>query len=65
MSDTPLHCDRPMRDSVMSKHSPVPAHRSRPIWICVAPGCMSWQPRDGWQGPLPEGWDGEHWNGDQ
>ncbi len=60
MSDTRIHsCGEPMTESVLSNQSPVPRHRSQPIWSCW--NCNQWEPRDGWQGALPDGWDGEKW----
>ncbi|GAA0529385.1 hypothetical protein GCM10010172_07580 [Paractinoplanes ferrugineus] len=52
-------CGQPMRASSFGKSAPTPAHRLQPIWACDP--CASWEPAEGWQGPLPDGWDGERW----
>lgn len=61
----PIHaCGNPMSTSIFSPHSSTPEYRSQPIWICTH-GCSAWQPREGWRGPLPAGWDGQAWVEDQ
>ena len=63
MSDTTnqVHtaCGQPMTPSVFDHNNPTPQYRSQPIWACDP--CGMWEPREGWDGPLPDGWDGEAW----
>ena len=60
-STTRIHaaCGQPMTRAVFDHHDPKPQNRSQPIWACS--GCSAWEPREGWDGPLPDGWDGEAW----
>jgi hypothetical protein len=62
MTDQParIHsCGKPMYPSVFSNHTFPPQYRSQPIWSCGS--CNGWEPRAGWHGDLPEGWDGQQW----
>jgi hypothetical protein len=45
-------CGNPMTPSVFGPHDPTFQYRSQPIWLCTR--CDKWEPRDGWDGPLPE-----------
>lgn len=58
-------CGKPMYRGVFSTHTFPPRYRSQPIWSCVGGGCNAWEPREGWDGPLPADWDGQAWIGDQ
>ncbi len=61
MNDTRIHsCGRPMFATPFGHHDPTPQYRSQPLWACAGP-CQAWEPRQGWQGDLPDGWDGEKW----
>ncbi len=52
-------CGQPMTVSAFGRHDPTPLYRSQPIWACTP--CNAWEPREGWAGPMPAGWDGEAW----
>lgn len=54
---THLHeqCGQPMVEGLFSRNDPVPSLRSQPVWACDP--CQAWEPRDGWHGELPAGWD--------
>lgn len=52
-------CGEQMYASVFANTDPTPQYRSQPIWLC--PPCNAWEPREGWGGPLPNGWDGRAW----
>jgi hypothetical protein len=56
MTDLPealIHprCGKPMTRSRFGNNDPAPSRRSQPIWTCV--WCSTWEPREGWAGPLP------------
>ena len=55
-------CGTPMTSAVFAHNDPTPQHRSQPIWTCSP--CNAWEPREGWAGPLPAGWDGTAWTGE-
>ena len=61
MSDQPARvhaaCGQPMHLGVFDNHNPTPRYRSQPIWVCDP--CGAWEPREGWDGPLPVEWDGQ------
>ena len=59
MSDRVHDCGEPMYASVLGHTDPTPQYRSQPIWVCSP--CGAWEPRDGWVGSLPAGWDGQAW----
>lgn len=63
MSEPRLHarCGQPMTASRFDHRNPTPNYRSQPIWSCH--GCRMWEPREGWDGPLPAEWDGQAWTG--
>lgn len=65
MTDTParIHtaCGNPMTPAVFGPHDPKPQYRSQPIWTCGP--CGTWEPSEGWGGPLPADWDGIAWKG--
>ncbi len=52
-------CGKPMLESLFGHNDRNPAYRSQPVWLCTP--CNAWEPRDGWDGPLPDGWDGRAW----
>lgn len=59
--DTRIHqqCGEPMTPSSFAHNDPTPQYRSQPIWVCGR--CSAWEPRDGWDGPLPDAWNGQAW----
>jgi hypothetical protein len=59
--DVRIHrpCGQPMTPSRFGGNNPTPQYRRQPIWVCA--DCSAWEPRDGWDGPLPAGWDGQTW----
>lgn len=62
MTDTTdrIHdCGKPMTASFFGHNNQNPRYRSQPIWVCDADS--AWEPRQGWDGPLPDGWDGQRW----
>ncbi len=61
MTDPRIHqrCGKPMTPGVFGHTDPNLQYRSQPIWQCRP--CGAWEPREGWEGPLPEGWDGTAW----
>ena len=60
-NDRAHSCGTPMTATFFGPHDPNPDNRSQPIWVC--PPCNAWEPRDGWDGPLPDAWDGQAWTG--
>ncbi len=50
-------CGTQMSKAVFDHHNRVPRYRSQPIWVCNS--CNAWEPREGWDGPLPADWDGQ------
>ncbi len=62
MTDTRVHsCGQPMTPAVFDHNNPTRQYRSQPIWKCRT--CNAWEPRVGWNGSLPAGWDGQAWTG--
>jgi hypothetical protein len=58
MTDTRTHsCGRQMTATRFDHHNPTPQYRDQPIWLCRD----GWEPREGWDGPLPADWDGQKW----
>lgn len=55
-------CGQPMAPTAFDHNNPTPQYRSQPIWACD--DCQAWEPREGWNGPLPTGWDGRAWTTD-
>jgi hypothetical protein len=52
-------CGKPMTATFFGHDNPTPRYRSQPIWACDR--CHKWEPCDSWQGPFPDGWDGQRW----
>ena len=52
-------CGRPMVATSFPHNTPTPQYRSQPTWTCTV--CSAWEPREGWDGPLPAEWDGGQW----
>jgi hypothetical protein len=52
-------CGEPMTPSSFGLNDPTPMYRSQPVWVCST--CFKWEPREGWDGPLPATWDGQAW----
>jgi hypothetical protein len=54
-------CGNPMTPSQFGPHNETRHYRLQPIWLCDP--CRAWEPREGWDAPLPAGWDGTAWTG--
>ena len=56
---THQYCGKPMTATRFDHLNPTPQYRSQPIWVCDP--CAEWEPREGWDGALPDAWNGTRW----